>query len=124
MSYSVEQAVRYLETMCEEYGDEFPLDRVSLYQHVRALLANEEVIPGSPPTKIVERCIDALVGLRTGCGIAPLEQWRAAAKWAFVLYRDYFEEDPATGKEDPYQTLTIAVQILLRIKSGKLPWLC
>ena len=131
---SVEHAVEYLKHMCEEFGDEFPLDEASLYRHVRALLTDEE-IPNALPAGIVERCVSGFVGLEAGSGkdweeaeamtrpVATPEQWRAAAEWAFLLYRDFFGEDPSTGDEDGYFALTSAVQILLRAKifSGKLP---
>ena len=98
---SVEQAVGLLKTMCEEYGDEFPLDKASLYQHVRAMLTDEE-LPNAPPADIVERRASTFVGMEVGSGkdleeaeamtgpVATPEQWRAAAEWAFLLYRDFF----------------------------------
>ena len=130
---SVEQAVGLLKTMCEEYGNEFPLDKASLYRHVRAMLTDEE--PPNAPASIVKRGISPCVGMQVGCGkdweeaqamtgpVASPEQWRAAAEWAFLLCRDFFGEDPSTGDEDGYLTRTCAVRSLLHAKifSGKLP---
>jgi hypothetical protein len=131
---SVEQAIGFLKTMCEEYGDEFPLDEGNLYRHVRALLTDEE-IPSALPADIVERGASSFAGLEVGSGkdreeaealtrpVATPEQWRAAAEWAFLFYRDFLGEDPSTGDEDGYLTLIAGVQTLLHAKifSRKLP---
>jgi hypothetical protein len=123
---SVEQAVGFLKKMCEEYGDEFPLDEGSLYRHVRAMLTDEE--PPNAPANIVERCVSPFFGLEMGVGrdreeaevmtgpVASPEQWRTAAEWAFLFYCDFFGEHPSTGDEDGWLMLTSAVQNLLHAK--------
>src|SRR5215831_16426854 len=122
---SVEQAIRFLKKMCEEYGDEFPLEE-SLYRHAHAMLTDED--PPEAPADIVKYCASGFVGLEMGCGkdreeaeamtgpVASSEQWRTAAEWAFQFYCDFFGEHPSTGDEDGYITLTSAAQHLLHAK--------
>jgi len=98
-------------------------------------MLTDEELPSAPPANTVERGISGFVDLEMGCGkdweeaeamtrpVATPEQWRVAAEWAFLLYRDFFGEDPSTGDEDGYLMLTSAVRCLLHAKifSGKLP---
>jgi hypothetical protein len=122
------QVIGALKTMCEEYGEEFPLDPENLYRHVGALLGGADP-PELVPAKIVEVCIEPMLQLRIAMGprgtdpeqmdamLAPIgtpESLQAAAEWAFILYRDFFREDPSTGKEDGYRALTSMVHVTLR----------
>ena len=118
---SVERAVEYLKRMmCEECGNEFPLEEASLYRHVKALLALPEEPPSEiVPAHIVERVINDTPLLAFG---TTEEGRRAAAEWAYLLYRDFFGEVPTTGEEDGYLVLTIGVDVLLRSQlAGQMP---
>jgi hypothetical protein len=121
------QAIESLKVMCEDYGEEFPLDPENLYRHVSALLAGEDP-PELVPARIVEVGAQSFVGMEMGVGndpeeaeamsrpIGTPESFQAAAEWAFVLDRDFFGEEPSTGDEDGYSALITAVHELLRAR--------
>jgi hypothetical protein len=123
---SVERAVEYLKRMmCEECGNEFPLEEASLYRHVKALLA----LPEEPPSEIVPAHIVECI-ISDLYPVGPLsenteEGRRAAAEWAYLLYRDFFGEVPTTGEEDGYLILAVSVNVLLHGRlagqAGRLP---
>jgi hypothetical protein len=125
------QAIEHLKVICEEYGKEFPLDPENLYRHVGALLAGEDS-PESVPAKIAEVGAQSFVGMEVGCGADPEEaeamsgpigtpeSFQAAAEWGFVLYRDFFGEEPSTGHEDGYITLTVSAHGLLRSRAARI----
>jgi hypothetical protein len=124
------QAIEHLKLMYEEYGEEFPLDPENLYRHVGALLAGEDP-PESVPAKIAEVGAEGFVGMEVGHGVDPEEaeamlrligtpeSFQAAAEWAFVLYRDFFGEEPSTGHEDGYIALTAAAHGLLETRAAR-----
>jgi hypothetical protein len=125
------QAIEHLKMMCEEYGKEFPFDPENLYRHVGALLAGEDP-PESIPAKIAEVGTERFVGIEVGRGADPEEaaamsgpigtpeSFQAAAEWGFVLYRDFFGEEPSTGDEDGYITLTVAAHGLSSTRAARI----
>jgi hypothetical protein len=125
------QAIEHLKVMCEEYGKEFPLDPENLYRHVGALLAGEDP-PELISAKIIEVCIEPMLCIQVAVGalgtdpeqmdamlqpIGTPESFWIAAEWAFVLYRDFFREDPSTGHEDGYRRLAHSAHGLLRARA-------
>jgi uncharacterized protein DUF3631 len=125
------QAIEQLKVMCEDYGEEFPLDPENLYRHLGALLAGEgpaELVPA----KIVEVGAQSFVGIEMGVGddpeeaeamsrpIGTPESFQAAAEWGFVLYRDFFGEEPSDGDEDGYLTLVVSAHELLRTRAARI----
>jgi hypothetical protein len=128
------QAIEHLKVMCEEYGKEFPLDPENLYRHVSALLAGEDP-PEVVPAKIVEVCTKGFLGIEIAVGapgtdpeqmdamrqpIGTLESFQVAAGWGFVLYRDFFGEEPSTGHADGYMVLTSSAHDLLRTRAARI----
>ncbi|SRR6266545_935230 len=117
---SVEKIVRCLKVACEEDCDLQQIDEVSLYRHVREMLDLEREPPELAPAEIVEEQVRLISGIEwtitdiatgetaTGRHGSPT-QIRAAAKWAWVLFRDFFGEYPPTGDEDSYWGLVHGV---------------
>ena len=125
------KAIEHLKTMCEEYGEQFPLDPDNLYRHVSALLAGEDP-PEAVPAKIVEVGIEHFLSMKIAIGapgtdpeqmdamlqpIGTPESFGVAAEWAFVLYRDFFGEGPTTGHEDGYAALIPSAHTLFRARA-------
>lgn len=96
-----------------------------------ALLAGADP-PELVPAKIVADGIKGFLGIESAVGppgcdreyleamshpIGTPESFEAAAEWAFVLYRDFFGEEPSTGDEDGYLALTSAAHVLLRARA-------
>jgi hypothetical protein len=128
------KAIKYLKTMCEDAewsSKEFPLDPENLYRHMGALLAGEDP-PELVPAKIVEVGAQSFVGIEMGVGndpeeaeamsgpIGTPESLRVAAEWAFVLYRDFFMEEPSDGHEDGYTVLVISVHGLMQTRAARI----
>jgi hypothetical protein len=128
------QAIESLKLLCEdaEWWDskEFPRDPDNLYRHVRALLAGEDP-PEVIPAKILEVGAQSIAGIEMGVGkdaeeaeartrpIGTPESCQAAAEWAFIFYRDFFEEEPPDGHADGYLVLTVAAHGLLETRAAR-----
>jgi hypothetical protein len=124
---AVLRAIESLKAMVEE-RDTGSLDPENLYRHVRALLAGEDA-PELAPSTILAGA-ESFAGIEMGVGDDPQEAeamsrpigtpegFRAAAEWAFVLYRDFFSEEPSDGNEEGFIALTAAAHGLLRMRAA------
>jgi len=129
---SVWKIVELIKHDYEEWGGERQIDELSLYRHVEEMLALEREPPDLAPTEIVEQQVQT-VSLFTMSITAPDGETRtgpigspveiaAAAKWAWVLFHDFFGEYPPTGDEDGYLALVHKVLTLRRPHIiGRLP---
>jgi len=124
-SKSVHKIVDHIKFECEDWGGDLQIDEPSLYRHVEQMLDLEQEPPDLAPVEVVEdqvrliSCIKIevtdLTDNETTTGRrGSRAEIAAAAKWAWVLFHDFFGEYPPTGDEDGYYMLVHRVLGLRR----------
>jgi hypothetical protein len=119
---SMWKIVEFLKIGCEEWG-ELQVDEASLHRHVGEMLELEREPPELAPEETVEQQVELISSIQWTvtvgneitppmCGGSPM-QIQTAAKWAWVLFHDFFGEYPPDGDEEGYMAL---VQKILQMR--------